>query len=99
MTRAVAFCMAVLGGLLAVLVNPAAVGAAGGPLPSSMAAAGDSITRAFDVNSGCFLRDYTQFSWATGDRPDVNRQYLRLLARNPSIAQRAYNDARTGARM
>ena len=99
MTRAVAFCMAVLGGLLAVLVNPAAAGAAGVPLPSSMAAAGDSITRAFDVNGGCFLRDCPQFSWSTGDQPEVNSQYLRILARNPAIAQRAYSDARTGSRM
>ena len=97
--RGAAVCMAVLGSLLAVLVSPARAGAAGPPLPSSMAAAGDSITRAFDVNSGCFLRDCPEFSWATGDRPEVDSQYLRLLARNPSIAQLAYNDARTGARM
>jgi lysophospholipase L1-like esterase len=91
--------MAVVGSLMAALVNPAAVGAAGVPLPNSMAAAGDSITRAFDVNSGCLLHDCPQFSWATGDRAEVGSQYLRILARNPAIAQRAYNDARTGSHM
>lgn len=70
-----------------------------GDLPSSMSATGDSITRAFDVTLICLLRDCPQYSWATGDRPEVNSHYLRILAANPAIQGRAYNDARTGARM
>jgi lysophospholipase L1-like esterase len=67
-------------------------------VPSSMAATGDSITRAF--NTGTFpLLDAPANSWSTGSSSIVNSHYRRLLALNPAIAGRAYNDAVTGADM
>lgn len=69
-------------------------------LPNSMAATGDSITRAFDATS-CPLpySDCTAYSWSTGTKASVNSHYLRILARNPKIKGRAFNDAKTGAKM
>lgn len=69
------------------------------PLPGSMASTGDSITRAFDIGSGCFLLDCAQYSWSTGAHAAVASHYQRILAANPSIEGRAFNFARTGARM
>ena len=69
------------------------------PLPSSMASTGDSITRAFDVGWCCLLSDAPQFSWSTGTDAQVNSQYQRLLALNPGISGRVFNDAKTGAKM
>lgn len=69
------------------------------PLPNSMAATGDSITRAFDIGWAHVLSDSPQYSWSTGTDSAVNSQYLRILARNPAIGGRAYNDAWTGAKM
>jgi lysophospholipase L1-like esterase len=69
------------------------------PLPNSMASAGDSITRAFDVGWCCFLKDSPQYSWSTGNNLSVNSQYRRLLALNAGIANHEYNDAQTGANM
>jgi lysophospholipase L1-like esterase len=69
-------------------------------LPNSMAATGDSITRAFDADVlHCFLSDCPQYSWSTGDAPEIASHYQRILGSNPAIEGRAYNDARTGARM
>ena len=84
-------------GALTALASP--VPAATVPLPNSMAAAGDSITRAFDANSTCLLRDCPQLSWSTGTDPSVNSQYSRLLALNPSLAGHQYNVAKSGATM
>src|SRR5438093_2756000 len=69
------------------------------PLPNSIAAIGDSITRAFDVC--CFYGDYPEHSWATGyDGTDVvSSQYERILAQNPAIEGHYFNDAVTGAQM
>jgi lysophospholipase L1-like esterase len=64
-----------------------------------MASTGDSITRAFDVGWCCFLADAPQYSWSTGTDPQVNSQYQRLLALNPGISGRVFNDAKTGAKM
>ena len=36
-------------------------------------------------------------SWATGTNPDVRSVYLRLLAENPAVEDRAYNLAQAGA--
>lgn len=36
-------------------------------------------------------------SWATGTNPDVHSVYLRLLAENPGVKDRAYNLAQAGA--
>lgn len=68
-------------------------------LPSSMAAVGDSITRAFDVSGSCFLSDCPAYSWSTGTATSVDSQYQRLLAANRKITGHAYNDAVTGAKM
>lgn len=69
------------------------------PLPNSMAAVGDSITRAFDIDWCCFLVDSPQYSWSTGDDPAIASHYQRLLAANPAIRSRAYNLAVTGAKV
>ena len=68
-------------------------------LPNSMAAIGDSITRAFDVC--CFYGEYPQHAWATGDDGTdvVTSHYEHVLAGNPGIVGNAFNDAVTGATM
>jgi lysophospholipase L1-like esterase len=92
--------LATVASLLAVLTVSVPVRAASVRLPNSMAAAGDSVTRAFNSTwNGCVLTDCPQYSWSTGDNASVESQYLRILARNPRINGRAYNDARTGAAM
>lgn len=92
--------LATVASLLAVLTISVPVRAATLRLPSSMAAAGDSITRAFDSTwNGCVLTDCPQYSWSTGNNARVDSQYLRILARNPRIKGHAYNDGRTGAAM
>lgn len=65
--------------------------------PNSMAATGDSITRAFNTCSFPFT-DCPQNSWATGTEAAVNSFYLRIRAVNPGIEGHANNDARSGAR-
>ena len=62
-----------------------------------MAAAGDSITRAFDT--GLPLVDVPANSWSTGTNPVVASHYSRIVAAHPAIAGRAYNHARTGSRV
>jgi len=81
-----------------VLVIPTRAAAAP-PYPRVMASAGDSITRAFDANWSCFLRDCPQYSWSTGTSSSVYSHYRRLLTVAPQLYGRAYNDARSGARM
>ena len=66
--------------------------------PSSMASTGDSITRAFNTCSFPFI-DCPQNSWSTGSSGTVNSHYRRILAANPAILGRNFNDAKTGARM
>ena len=66
--------------------------------PSSMASTGDSITRAFNTCAFPFV-DCPANSWSTGSSSAVNSHYRRILAANPAIAGRNFNDARTGARM
>ncbi|HKG02311.1 MAG TPA: SGNH/GDSL hydrolase family protein [Conexibacter sp.] len=66
--------------------------------PNSMAATGDSITRAFNTCSFPFT-DCPQNSWATGTERTVNSFYLRIRERNRGIEGRLFNDARSGARM
>jgi lysophospholipase L1-like esterase len=79
---------------LTALAAPAALAA----FPNSMAATGDSITRAFNTCSFPFT-DCPANSWATGTEPAVNSFYLRILERNPGIRGRNNNDARSGAKM
>jgi hypothetical protein len=66
--------------------------------PSSIASTGDSITRAFNTCAFPFI-DCPSNSWSTGSRIAVNSHYRRILAANPAILGRNFNDARTGARM
>ncbi len=87
-----------IGGLLtAALPLPASAGTTP-PLPATMAAVGDSITQAAS-SGGSLGTDYPQNSWATGTNTTVDSQYLRLLAIDPAISGRAYNDSVSGARM
>lgn len=80
-----------------VLVAPSAV-AAQGRYPNSIASTGDSITRAYNTGTIPYT-DNPSRSWATGTSSTVNSHYLRLLALNPKISGKAYNDAKSGARM
>ncbi|MFI8169207.1 SGNH/GDSL hydrolase family protein [Streptomyces sp. NPDC085931] len=64
--------------------------------PSSVAAVGDSITRAFDACD--VLSDCPEASWATGTSPEVDSLAVRLLGRS-GAARRSWNHAVTGARM
>ena len=88
-----------LAALLAALAAALPVQAASVPLPSSMAATGDSITRAFDVTLGCLLRDCPRYSWSTGSDTTVFSQYQRIAAHNPAITGHVFNDAKSGAQM
>lgn len=87
---------ATIGITFATLSAPAS---AATPLPDSIAALGDSITRA--TNACCFYGDHPSQSWSTGLNPlgPVNSHYERLIARNPAIAGNEFNDARAGAKM
>ena len=77
----------------AVAAEPAVTG-----YPSSMASTGDSITRAFNTCTFAFT-DCPRNSWSTGTSSAVNSHYVRILAANPGISGRNYNDAVTGAEM
>jgi lysophospholipase L1-like esterase len=85
-------------GMIVGLVAP--VSAAAAPaLPNSMAALGDSITRAYDVC--CSYRDHPGQSWSTGGTwyDGISSHYERIKRRNSAISGHAYNDAVTGAKM
>jgi lysophospholipase L1-like esterase len=64
--------------------------------PSSMAATGDSITRAFNTGLVPFT-DAPWNSWSTGALRTWSH-YRRILAANPRILGRNSNDARSGAK-
>jgi lysophospholipase L1-like esterase len=83
--------------VLAGLVAPPAWAAP--PLPSSMAALGDSITRAYDVC--CSYGDHPGQSWSTGSTSydGIASHYERIRQLNPTITGRGYNDAVSGAKM
>jgi lysophospholipase L1-like esterase len=72
---------------------------AGPSPPKSIAAIGDSITRA--TNACCFYGDHPSQSWSTGYNPfgPVNSHYERLIALDPAIFGHEFNDARAGAKM
>jgi lysophospholipase L1-like esterase len=85
-------------GLMVGLLAP--VSAASAPaLPNSMAALGDSITRAYDVC--CSYNDHPGQSWSTGGAwyDGISSHYERIKRRNSAIAGHAYNNAVTGAKM
>jgi lysophospholipase L1-like esterase len=67
--------------------------------PNSMAALGDSITRAYDVC--CFYGDHPGQSWSTGSTSydGISSHYERIKLTNPAIVGHQYNDAVSGARM
>src|SRR5918994_2868188 len=83
--------------VLAGLVAPPAWAAP--PLPASMAAIGDSITRAYDVC--CAYGDHPGQSWSTGatSYDGIASHYERIKQLNPAIAGHGYNDAVSGAKM
>jgi hypothetical protein len=80
------------------IASPAAAAPAPnpGPPPGSMASMGDSITRGF--NACGFYVDCPSRSFSTGSNSSVNSHYLRILARNPAIYGRNYNQAASGAK-
>jgi lysophospholipase L1-like esterase len=69
------------------------------PVPASMAAIGDSITRAYDVC--CSYGDHPGQSWSTGSTSydGIASHYERIRQLNSAITGRGYNDAVTGAKM
>jgi lysophospholipase L1-like esterase len=75
------------------LADPARVG-----YPSSIASTGDSITRAFNTGFIPYV-DWPPNSWSTGSSGTVNSHYRRILAANPFILGRSFNDAVSGADM
>jgi lysophospholipase L1-like esterase len=88
---------ALLISLVAAVFVPAAN--AGPPMPTSMAAIGDSITRATDVC--CWYGDHPAQSWSTGGGvfDGIRSHYERIRAVQPAITGRNFNDARAGAKM
>jgi lysophospholipase L1-like esterase len=66
--------------------------------PNTIAATGDSITRAFNTCRTTFT-DCPANSWATGTEASVNSFYLRILERNPAVRGNLFNDAVSGAKM
>jgi lysophospholipase L1-like esterase len=85
-------------GMIVGPVAPASA-AASPALPNSMAALGDSITRACDVC--CSYSDHPGQSWSTGGAwyDGISSHYERIKGRNSAITGRAYNNAVTGAKM
>lgn len=84
--------------LISLVVSPVAA-ATPPPLPASMAALGDSITRGYDVC--CFYGDHPGQSWSTGSAwyDGISSHYERIKRVKPSIAGHVYNNATTGAKM
>lgn len=66
--------------------------------PNSMAALGDSITRAFNTGALPFT-DEERNSWSTGINEPVGSHYLRILGHEPSVIGRSDNEARSGERV
>jgi lysophospholipase L1-like esterase len=82
---------------VALVAGPSA--SAAPPLPGSIAAIGDSITRATDVC--CWYGDHPAQSWSTGGGPfdGITSHYERILKLKPGIYRHNYNDAKAGAKM
>lgn len=81
--------------VVALALPPARAAAARPPVPDSMAALGDSVSRGFN-GCGLFV-DCPLRSWSTGIDPAVNSHYLRIKRKNLSL--KAYSDAQSGAKM
>ncbi|MDQ2914228.1 MAG: GDSL-type esterase/lipase family protein [Chloroflexota bacterium] len=84
----------VLSLVLALLSPVLASGSASAAFATSMAAVGDSITRAYNTGPSAY-RDYPANSWSTGSSTTVYSQAVRLGI--PSTS--AFNDAVSGAKM
>jgi lysophospholipase L1-like esterase len=84
--------------LLSLVASPVAA-ATSPPLPASMAALGDSITRAYDVC--CSYSDHPGQSWSTGYAwyDGISSHFERIKRAKPVIAGHGYNNAVTGAKM
>ena len=89
--------LALLGALLLTSLLATAVSAADPPLPSSMAAVGDSITQAAS-SAGSLGADAPQNSWSTGSSQTVQSHALRLQALGAPLAGRIYNQSVSGAK-
>jgi lysophospholipase L1-like esterase len=84
--------------LMALVLLAPAVAQGRTPYPKSIAATGNSLTRA--AGTGILpWTDNPAGSWSTGTDASVKSHYLRLLALNPKIRGHNYNDARSGAKM
>jgi PKD repeat protein len=68
------------------------------PLPSNMAAVGDSITQAAS-SAGSLGADAPQNSWSTGTSTTVNSHYLRLLDLGAPINGANHNRSVSGAKV
>lgn len=88
--------LALAGGLVVSLFAATPAVADAGPPPSSMASMGNSITRAF--NASGWYSDWPSRSFSTGTDSRVNSHYQRILAKNPAISGRNYNQAVSGAK-
>ena len=97
MQRGLRIVMLALAVVLACLVAQPAWAAP--PLPASMAAIGDSITRAYDVC--CSYGDHPGQSWSTGSTSydGIASHYERIKRVKPAITGHAFNDAVSGAKM
>jgi lysophospholipase L1-like esterase len=84
--------------VVAAVLAPGA-SAAAPPLPNSIAAIGDSITRAADVC--CWYGDHPAQSWSTGGGAfdGITSHYEHILALKPSAYGHNYNDSKDGAKM
>ncbi len=89
--------LSVLLALAVTLAGPLSARAAA-PLPNSMAALGDSITRAYNTGSSSFT-DAPANNWSTGTNASVNSLYLRIDALNPNPVINNGNYAVSGAKM
>lgn len=92
----VAFSFIILLTLIGGLVPRAADANTALPLPSSMAAVGDSITQAASTG-GSLGADAPQNSWSTGTSSTVNSHYLRLRAEGAALS--ATNLSVSGAKV
>jgi lysophospholipase L1-like esterase len=91
MVRKIAFVLAAS----VVCVPGTAVTAAADPVPSVMAALGDSISAGFNA-CGWYV-SCTSRSWSAGDAVGVDSHYLRLLAIGPAIKGHNLNFAVPGS--
>ncbi len=68
-------------------------------LPDSMAALGDSITRAFNADPNHQFGDQPENSWSTGTSNTIQSHYFRILQGNSNISGKNFNYAVSGAKM